>query len=292
MELNVNQKYKPEATHRNFGGAGLVFQRAAANRQSALKKTEDGIDEESGKYLQGRVFKNFPEFARFSIYICWSFLRTLQGTLFKHEIIDEDTGEPRTDLEIFFLQSDIEKIKRIRRWHADGTYEVCQGVRFEQCVILSGQESTDSRSTAFPYIYIFILSKMKSAYVEAFQEIERIIGEKLQFEYLHLDLEVALHNAFKFMNPRVKLMYCTTHLLRAWMRKMQSIRLWPNVLRKNHVCQEYWLFIKGLVHCPLDDKDVRNALFAKLQEYGDVDRYKKDKRFDPKVRIEYSLSTK
>lgn len=67
-------------------------------------------------------------------------------------------------------------------------------------------------------------------------------------------------------NPAVKIGFCKTHLYRIYQRQLQKSDLWQFVLKKNNPMQDVWYILRGLVHMPLTDNNMKKVVLTKLRK--------------------------
>ena len=111
-----------------------------------------------------------------------------------------------------------------------------------------------------------LTGKSIAVYTDFLNELEKLIGQKLQFKNIYTDLEKSIHRAFEIYYPSVNIGFCKTHLYRIFQGHLQKSGLWQFVLKKNNPMQDFWYILRGLVHTPLNDNKMKKIVLAKLRQ--------------------------
>ena len=122
------------------------------------------------------------------------------------------------------------------------------------------------RTWTFPLVYGLLCGKSIPVYTDFLDELEKLIGQKMQFDEIYCDLERAIHRAFEKKNPKIKIGFCRTHLYRNLQGHLQTSGLWKYVLKKNNPMQDFWYILRGLVHTPLNDNKMKKVVMAKFRK--------------------------
>ena len=161
---------------------------------------------------------------------------------------------------IFISDHGLRVLGQATRWHTDGTFHAAPKP-FMQLYILHGY---DQVGNMIPCGYVLLQRKDKKTYVEMLSQLKRIADEidvVLNPKELLADFEVAVHSAFKFIWPEIRIKGCFFHFRQAtcrwifargykshytnnvdfklWCRKIGALALVPIA----HI-QEAWCIIK------------------------------------------------
>lgn len=145
-------------------------------------------------------------------------LKSCRGEEMMH-MNDEDTGLVvfTTQRNLEFLCGDGVSI------FGDGTFKVCPKF-FHQMYTLHAHQN----GQYVPCAICLLPTKTRETYRDMFVQLRIIcarFGFNLNIDQIHLDFELAAHQAVKDVWPNVSIKGCQFHLFQAWWRKMQNLGL-------------------------------------------------------------------
>lgn len=131
----MREQLEPNATAPSFGtGAGKATSSAAARQAKKSRKKTSSI---------------VPALAH-----------TLDSAEFYHQVLDKE-GNEVNDVLFFYLDEELELLKKNLPIFIDGTFAICGGSQYSQCVVISVAYFNEDQTSCMgvPVIFVFVREK-------------------------------------------------------------------------------------------------------------------------------------
>ena len=134
----------------------------------------------------------------------------------------------------------------------DGTFKFCTKY-FEQ---LYTWHAFGNNGIYVPCVFCLLPDKKEKTYntmIGYIQEQARLMDTQFHPNYLHVDMETAMHNAFKWRLPNSIIKICRFHLAQAWYRNIQKHGLVAEYKCHTSNVGEWLKIIFGLPSLPVEE---------------------------------------
>ena len=257
---NIAQHYANhhgvEQTFNSFGGISMENSSRAGSRQVKrrleLGQNKDDDDDEAEKHPVPTEYK------------------TLGGKQFYWPIQNKENPETENFENMFFvLDSDRTALAEACSIFVDGTFRIASGTKYSQLIVISQRQFNKNRtkSMAYPTAMIFMTSQSKEAYSQVWNQLEEIVGTKINVEKCITDLELGLVNSLEEKFPLAMFIVCAVHAIRSWDRKKQKLGLQKYCKNKQHTFYHHWTMIRALPYVDCANPLINSVVIEILDDY-------------------------
>jgi hypothetical protein len=200
---------------------------------------------------------------------------------------------------IFSTKTNLKHLCKSEMLYVDGTFDYCTKY-FTQLFTIHGYFN----GHYIPLVFCLLKDKRELTYRKCFEQLLYHVRKndwELKPSSVVLDVEIAIHNALKYVWPETRIVGCRFHLTQAWWRKIQQLGLTADYKNKNSEIGQWLGYCFGLLFlepekvsdvfvfelCPFQPPNI------KLQQFADylVDNYiSEDSLFPPEIWAENSAA--